>query len=317
MVTKSTCIVALKVVVSVAAMVWLISQFEFSAFTSNLEHVDYWSLLAGVLCFVTSLTGVQSARLYLLLKPHDFSLSASKDLVLLGVFFNNLLPTGFGGDAVKGLYIRKRRAVSWQQILATLGIERLSGLLVLVLAGLSYVAYLGGTHMDLLGQQSEELALGGMRWPKEMLALLVIIACLPLSRRVRKYYHSVWAWITGVYRALTAYDVSTYVGVLALSGLFHGLRALAFYFFVRALNEEVSVGAMLIVLLLEAIVSLLPVTIGALGVREGAISYGVSLFEVSLSTGIAVALFSRLLLLVIAAWGCLTFFRLGRVDNQS
>ncbi|HMB00008.1 MAG TPA: lysylphosphatidylglycerol synthase domain-containing protein, partial [Spirochaetota bacterium] len=69
------------------------------------------------------------------------------------------------------------------------------------------------------------------------------------------------------------------------------------------LNAETNWSGLVFVLSFTALLSLLPVSIGSLGIREGAMVFALILFGVNQNTAIAAAFINRLFLYLFALTG--------------
>jgi uncharacterized protein (TIRG00374 family) len=98
-----------------------------------LTQADRWWLLAGLAAYgvVEVLAGI---RWQLLLRVQGIALSWTRVfvLVLVGVFFNFIIPGGTGGDVVKVFYLLKETPGQRAQALLSVLVDRLIGLFALI-----------------------------------------------------------------------------------------------------------------------------------------------------------------------------------------
>ncbi len=80
--------------------------------------------------------------------------------------------------------------------------------------------------------------------------------------------------------------------MLLLSGIFHGLRVLVFILLAWALGHGLGIVVVLFILPIIAFVSLLPISMGGIGLREGIITFCLSTFGLSLEVSLIVRTFS-------------------------
>jgi uncharacterized membrane protein YbhN (UPF0104 family) len=83
----------------------------------------------------------------------------------------------------------------------------------------------------------------------------------------------------------------------------------AFYVLVRYAGQNVDVFDLLIVLAATAIAGVVPITVGGLGLMEGAIGATLALFGVGPGAAFAVAAANRLVMLASSATGGLGYLR--------
>jgi uncharacterized membrane protein YbhN (UPF0104 family) len=105
--------------------------------------------------------------------------------------------------------------------------------------------------------------------------------------------------------------------LLALTALFHFVRMLAFYVLIRSTGQSIALFDLLPVLAATALAGVVPLTVGGLGLMEGAISVTLSLFGVAETAAIGAALANRAVLLVSAAVGGVVYVVSGRVDRTA
>jgi uncharacterized membrane protein YbhN (UPF0104 family) len=105
---KKTAITALKIAVSVGLYAYIFIKIDVAHLWSILRDADISYFAAGVGVYF-SLQGVSAYRWYLLLKPLGLKASYFKLLsfYMLGMFFNNFMPTGIGGDVFRIYYLNK------------------------------------------------------------------------------------------------------------------------------------------------------------------------------------------------------------------
>ncbi|HET9533102.1 MAG TPA: lysylphosphatidylglycerol synthase transmembrane domain-containing protein [Blastocatellia bacterium] len=105
---KKTAITALKIAVSVGLYAYIFTKIDVAHLWSILREADisYFAAGVGVYFFIQ---GISAYRWYLLLKPLGLKASYFKLLsfYLLGMFFNNFMPTGIGGDVFRIYYLNK------------------------------------------------------------------------------------------------------------------------------------------------------------------------------------------------------------------
>jgi len=93
------------------------------------------------------------------------------------------------------------------------------------------------------------------------------------------------------------------VQLVLQTALFHGCRLLSFYYLIQYLGQHVALWDLLFVISATAIIAVLPVTIAGLGVMEGSISLLLTMYGVTPSSAVAIALVNRAVLLLLAAIG--------------
>lgn len=260
----------LKLAITASLCFWLFSRIDTKTLQVNLAQLGAMPIVAGVLLhFVVYLLG--AFRWWMLLRHTHITTPFYRAFpsYYLGVFFNNLLPTGLGGDTVRILHLRVR-GISTKALVSSSVMDRA--------IGLSSVAILGLCGAII----SEEL--GITSHTKLVLITLFAVGLLSVvlvwsKRTVRfvenmalKYCHTrVRAWLLDV--VLTCYSYRTAKSRIAvayaLSAVGQSLITLVYYLLGRGLGLDLSVATYFVVIPTVFLAASVPVSIGGLGIREG------------------------------------------------
>ncbi|MCR4348032.1 MAG: flippase-like domain-containing protein [Sulfuricaulis sp.] len=187
----------------------------------------------------------------------------------LGIFFNNVLPTGMGGDAIRTLHLTLR-GLSAKILIASAIVDRIIGLVV--------VLAIGATGLLL----SLDVNLVGSRKIFLLIAVLVVITGSWLfltsrfigliERLARKYQHTrVRKGLLEIISLCHSYRSAKKI-ILAAIGLtvaMQGLVIFIYYYLGRSIGLELPFVTYLVVIPVVAVAASLPISIGGLGVREG------------------------------------------------
>jgi uncharacterized membrane protein YbhN (UPF0104 family) len=307
--TRAALLRWLRLTVGLGLLALLLARVDLVELRSLARHGDPLQLLLGLSLLFAANPLVQTLRLHVLVARYTQTLATSFKVFVVGSFFNTMLPSNVGGDAVKLLYLKRMRAETWGGPFALLMLHRATGMLVLLVGAAAHaalnrerlVAALHAarveTHLPL-----NALALAGL------LVLALGIGWLSLAGNIR-------ARVAAVLRSFLAEcaEALAQVGPRALGALafwtlaFHFMRMLAFYTLVRYAGQHIELWDLLIVLAATAVAGVMPISVGGLGLMEGAISMMLALFGVSESAGIVAALANRLVLLAGAALGGLVY----------
>lgn len=120
----------LKVLISVGALTWVLSQIPFGEVLDAARGANGWLLGLAYLLFLLSLF-VRAGRWLVLLRGLGSQVPFWRlvELYFVGSFFNAFLPSGFGGDIVRAAEVT--REVEGGTAVGTVLVDRLSGLMVL------------------------------------------------------------------------------------------------------------------------------------------------------------------------------------------
>ena len=240
-----------------------------SGLRSVFERTDkrlYGAMLAGL--FVPFV--LLALRWWLLLRGHGFSVPFGRVFLVnyAGIFFNHLLPGGVGGDLTKAMLAaagQERKAA----VVATILLDRLIGLAVLMLLGAACLVPFAGRFQD-----------RRIVWAVYGLAGAAVLAyLLYFSRRLRAWigprlpFASLRAQVDGVLRSAREHPRLMAVAA-GLSLTSQVASILIIYGMARALGLDGTPLWMFFVFEpILFLVNALPLTPGGWGVQEGAYAY--------------------------------------------
>jgi len=263
----------LQAAATVALIAWILWRNDAAAVFSKLGQVDPAWLSAGIALLMASvaLGAVQWERL---LAVQGLSISGIRlfRAYSLGMFLNFVLPSGVGGDVVRAVQVHRDTKGGAKGVAATL-LDRFAGLFTLALFASVASGRLAWSHPDPLFRKLAVLT--------GFVSLAFCVASIVLfSRRV-------FGWIAPVARlfgegpligkarnlrsAFLEYRtrpllVSQVVG-LSISTQF--LRILVHWCCAKAMGLPLELAWILLFVPIVALVSVLPISVGGWGLREG------------------------------------------------
>ena len=255
--------------ISVALLVVLFRSVGFSKFLENLAGASIPWLAFGLFLVVFALV-ISAYKWQWLLTVQRVHVSLFKLFTsyLVGLFFNNFLPTNIGGDVVRiadigrhtGRMPEATASVVGERILAgfALGLTAVIGLL------LSYQVSSGftGTVVGLLVLFGVIIAVFASPRARRFIGSRVAVPNLfSLRDKVRG---------VGSSMAVSFSNKWVLLWVIILSIGFHATVILINYAIFRALGQDVSLVYCLLVIPIIMAVQMLPISFNGLGVREGA-----------------------------------------------
>lgn len=271
-VKKRTAIVAAKIGLTVTVLYWLLSQTSLLGLRTAFDQIPVVVLVAAVLLhlLVFFLAGV---RWWLLLRSvvHDIALRHVLPSYYLGIFFNNLLPSSMGGDAVRILHLRWS-GMQTQTLIGSALVDRIVGLAAVLLMGMmavliarpglvpqSLVAILAGLTLS-------AAVVMGLAWTPAAVRLLNRLASRYSETRIRRWFIEVAA--LGHAAASARRSV---VAALLLSIALQSLVIAVYFLIARSLDIPAPLVSYFVIVPLVFIAASLPISLGGLGVREGAL----------------------------------------------
>ena len=217
------------------------------------------ALMGAVLLFAAS-KGVSALRLQLFFKAERFFLPLANQLgwYWVGMFYNQLLPGGIGGDGYKVIALHRWTGHSTASLARAVVTDRVNGVVpVLGLIGLS---------MAFLWPDPRQ------GWSLALATLACVVGTRWLIRRFLPQYKSVWIATLGL---------SVGVQLLQCGGL---------WLIVEALSIPHFSLAYLVVFLLSSMVAILPLTLGGIGARELVFLLGANLAHLPQDQAVAISL---------------------------
>ncbi len=191
----------------------------------------------------------------------------------MGYFFNNLLPTGFGGDAVKSLAFGKKFNQTSQSVSAVL-LARIQGLLAMFLCFFIALPFaLNKAEIPLVYTVTMTAAL--------LACMVFILLCLFSDKfPIPHFVTDKLTFIPKMQKSLSIYR--QYKKQLLLSSLdslwIQLLTLFIAYAYFKAVEVDIDICILVVFTSITIVVSMLPISLNGIGVREG--------IQVALFTGI-------------------------------
>ena len=297
-------VMALKILVTVLLISWVLSQVDLDSLAQSLSntHLLYYSLAitSHAIAFL-----IFSVRWWYLYKTGDNS-SKYRDTFksyYLGLFFNNFLPTGIGGDVVRILRLRKLGYNTHILVSSSL-MDRILGLTSILMMGLVALSITPNFAISL----NTKIFIS-------VIAILVPVGLLflfsdympRLTNFVSQKLHKgkFTAFILTVVSTLHEYRLKRPRVLIALI-----LSIIAQYFIIvsyilvgLSLDINLSIAIYFIIIPMVFLATSLPISVGGLGVREGVIVSLFRLFNVDTQAAIALSFLYFAIILVISLPG--------------
>ena len=191
----------------------------------------------------------------------------------MGYFFNNLLPTGFGGDAVKSLAFGKKFNQTSQSVSAVL-LARIQGLLAMFLCFFIALPFaLNKAEIPLSYTIIMTVAL--------LACMIFIVLCLFSDKfPIPRFITDKLTFIPKLQKSLSIYR--QYKKQLLLSSLdslwIQLLTLFIAYAYFKAVGVNIDISILVVFTSITIVISMLPISLNGIGVREGT--------QVALFTGI-------------------------------
>jgi hypothetical protein len=289
----------IKGIVTVGLLAWLFLQNSLSFVLANLQAVSATTVLVAVsVLFLLSLCTAFRWRIVLRRFGATVAFPAVWAYTLVGTFFNQVLPTGVGGDAFRAWYAR-RANISTRRALATVVVDRMFALIavvVIVIAGIPTLS----AH-DMSSPAVLATVAGALLLAAAAMGLLLLdkmsTALLSWLPRIRKQalQLSMERLADGV--AIAASSTRALLGTWPDGALAMGISlanqvviGIVVYLLMRDMGGTLALINVVLLFPCVLLISMLPISFGGWGVREGAMILIFSLAgvpsEVSLTSSI-------------------------------
>ena len=289
----------LQLLLSLALLAWLVNRVGLNSIVSELAGIDWpWYFLA----FLLSLSNIllRSYRWYILLNALD-DRPPFRQLIYLyfvGFFFNNFIPSGFGGDVVKVLSLRQEHGRG-AEALSSVIMDRLTGLI-----GSSLIALIALTWNNTRLWSSQITA--NISLPPVIVASIVTISLgVPLGFMLVRWADPVGllasrlpstrrlidkAGLQRLNETIHRYPLPALLKALLTSIPFTLSLVVTQYCIARALSVDVPFYLFPLFVPIISIINLLPLSFNGLGMREGVYQFLFVPMGVSSASAIAMSL---------------------------
>lgn len=254
--TKKTILfLAIKVLVSSLLLVVVFNKTGLRNILLHLQATDLRFFFLAI-ALHTFILYIATLRWGLLLEGKH-SLGKLYSLYLMGSFFNNFLPGAIGGDAVKAYYLYR----GTQQAGSSMGsvfMDRYIGLFALLTMGLisGLVAFNDLKHL-------------GMHWVIPSLFLLFIAGSLLFFRlKIGQRFSAVSDFYEYFHRAIR--NKNMLLKAYGLSFVVQSLTLLMIYLIGLGIGQKLSFTALFVFVPIVILITMIPLSISGLGIRESA-----------------------------------------------
>ena len=284
----------IKCVVSCLLLAYLIYKSDLTAIWTSLKAASpFWIIASFSLHIIGFLLTALRWQMLLAARGAHLSTWYLVRSVLIGIFFNNFLPSTVGGDVYRA-YDTAEQVGSKTESITVVVVERLTGMFALGLFGV-FALLLGFSHFGNIPMIW--LAIGG-------LGAVFLLFLAAMNHRVAKmiktvfehpdmikisFLRKVQAKLKQIYDALSVYRRNKRVMVLAfILALFLQINVIVHYYFISyALDLPVPLLYFFLVIPVVTIVLMMPIFINGIGGREAAYIFLLGKFGVTSSQAIA------------------------------
>lgn len=256
----------LRIAVTIALLAIVAAQIDWATMERRLSNGHPEDFAAAVALLVVAL-GIGAWRWHLLLRAAGIALAVPRLLRVYAVstFSNTFLPTTVGGDVARALLVA-RRGKPLTRAAVTVLVDRIAGLVGLV--GLAWLAFALDAGSVPAGAQSLLAIVTVALAASTILAAAALRGAGALRRlvpaRLGAMARESWSLVQGYARSPLLM-----LAIVLSSIVFQALVALQLVMLASAIDVELPFATAAVALALVTLATLLPVSIGGFGVREG------------------------------------------------
>jgi hypothetical protein len=281
----------LKLAVSVGLLAWLLLRNDLGQVFASIRGVPP-AMIAMVAAIIVVEIGIAALRWWLFV-PHQ-SLMRIARLTLIGIFYGVVLPGQVAGEAVKAYRLGAGQPDA-EQVAASVFVDKVNGLIGLLILGI-------------LGAILSRLDFPKALWMSFSVALALFLVGLyairlpalrrsieAVSGRAGQRWHT-WNPLAQrfarFFAAWTRYSVrpGLMLASIALAMLYHLLAIAVIMILAPSFGIEVPLPEWLWIFAVVSLAVLLPLSLGGLGIREGAFVAVLGLLKVPSESALALSL---------------------------
>jgi uncharacterized membrane protein YbhN (UPF0104 family) len=269
---------ALKAAAGAALLASLLAAAGPARLLETLRTAAPLPLAAGLLAYVV-MNLLEGWRTLIIFEGYGLTFGTALRITLAGTFLGNFTPGMVGADVYKVYFLNRREKGITRPVALLLVLRVLGAAAVFALAGIGLLA---GHGWSAGGGRSAALA--------------------GLTGRPRETLRTVG-------RALRQIRTAQILILAALSVLVAVTRALSLYFVARGFTGGIPFADIAVVVAFSVLGNAVPLTVGGLGVQEGAIAAGLVVYGVTRPDAIGIALVNRVFQWIVSVPGAVAFAR--------
>ena len=267
----------LKIAITIACIWYVSGKIDFIKARTAFKNANWFYLFFALIAFIGSKL-LSAFRLNLCFRNIGIHLPTIQNVKLywLGMFYNLFLPGSISGDAYKVILLTKKYDTPYKKTTAAILLDRFSGLLGL---GLILAVY-------------SSLVLNRSLYP---IAIIVgaIVAVITFYFIINKWFKDF---------------INSFFPTLLLGILIQACQVVCVYLIVAALGIPAHVTEFIFIFLVSSVISVLPLTIGGLGIREVVFLESSKFFGLVQETSVIISLLFYLITLLTSTVGLIYVF---------
>jgi uncharacterized protein (TIRG00374 family) len=300
----------LKIIITTALFYYLFkNKVPLSEVIKNIRNINPFYLILIIIFFFLYYL-IFSIRWNFLLKAQKINITPGRSYlyILVSFFFNNFLPSGLGMDMIRSAYAGGRG--NFEKALGASIMERILGMMGMVLIGITAIFSLNTSFAKfsilyvsmilLIILVYYLLTSLKVSWLKEK---LLSITFLNLGNSIKEFYKA--------FKIYKNKRKTLAIGI-GYSVLVQAVIILINYFIAKGLSISIPIFALIAYIPIITVISLIPITINGLGLREAAYVHFFCLLNISESQAMSLSLVFFVTSVIASCAGGIVFVFLGK-----
>ena len=291
--TKRLILLLLKLTVSITLLAYLISKLDLSALSKLEANIIYYLIASTVIMLIAEWFMTFRWKIVLLLiKAREYSLALLFKFYLIGSFFSIFIPGAIGGDAMRVYYASKAYHITKTLSLLSVFIERIAGLFAL-----SVILMISLLFNDVI---RSKLNFG-------YATVLLVLAGLGMVLVLGKYLIGKKIDI----------DYSHMFIILLFSGLGQFGDILISYIYSLYFDLNITILNLMAIMPLVYVATVIPISLGGVGVREGVMTAGMALYGVDVADAVMVSFLLYITKIVVGLLGWYVYMKIDTMKRST
>lgn len=280
-------LIVFKVAITCGLFSYLIRRVELESIVLQLRSMSpLWAAVAiSTLMAQVLLNGI---RWYLVGKliGADLALSQAARLVFIGQFFNQLLPSSIGGDAVR-TWAASREGIPLGRAAASIFCDRIAGLIVAVL----FVSF----SLEFLSTVWQPGILNAGRFVNYLAGLIfvglvvLLLMGVKISKLMMEFSISRPLGVISRDMRIVLFTNINSLNIICLSAVIQVLLVFVVYFFAKGINAELGFIDGLVLVPMIMLISMVPASFAGWGLRESAMVIGFGFIGITAVDALAIS----------------------------
>ncbi|MFQ5428327.1 MAG: YbhN family protein [Thermodesulfobacteriota bacterium] len=309
--TKKVLTTLIKFFVSGGILYLLFRNMDLKQFFHDIRTVSPYAIIFVALFFIC-LQAISAFRWSIILRK-DVEVPYRKLLAIyfVGMFFNNFLPTMVGGDIIKGVYLYRESRKGGVSV-ASIFMDRYSGFSALIIIT-SIALVTGYTLIQGTGLPGFLLLLIGGYTAASLVIWVGPLHSWAMKIFARIHFYGINHKIDALYKTLMGYKghKDILVKIMFLSFVVQAGVIVGYYIFAQSLGIEVRLAYFFFFIPIATVITMLPISVGGLGIREGAFVYLFTMVGATKAQALSLSLIWYAVMVAVSMIGGAAFIKMG------